>query len=56
MKHIFNEYQKVKVISTGETGTIVDLPISREGIPYYYVEMDIDFEVLDFKEEELESI
>lgn len=54
----FNELDKVKIISTGETGTIVDLYLLEDKW-YYQVELikkTIKRDIIECKENEIEKL
>ena len=51
---MINEYDRVRIIKTGETGIVVDIR-HIEG-EYYLVERDGDNELIDCSENELEKL
>lgn len=54
----FNELDKVKIISTGETGIIVDLYRSED--KWYYqvelIEKTIDRDIIECREDDIEQL
>ncbi len=50
---MINEYEHVKIISTGETGIVVDIRDTTER--FYLVELDKDNSLFDCTEKDIEK-
>lgn len=51
---MINEFDKVRIINTGETGVVVDIRGTAK--KFYLVEMDNNNELVDCTESEIEKI
>lgn len=51
---MINEFDRVRIISTGETGIVVDIRCTAK--KFYLVEKDNDNELVDCTESEIEKI
>ncbi len=51
---MISEYDRVKIVKTGDTGIVVDIRDTNG--TYYLIERDSDNELIDCTEEELERL